>query len=265
MTKIERNVVIPNIITSINMLLGFLSIIESLKGNFISASWFIIVAILMDGLDGKTARLLNGFSEFGKEFDSFCDAISFGMAPAMLLYSILTKIELNKEFLFLDNLNFPAIPISFIFLLCGILRLVKFNVITVASNEKKDFSGMPIPTGAGLLATYIVFSSIINKKFFNPSQDFFIYIDVLLIMALLNSVLMVSTIPFRTIPRTFYFLGKKGILIVAVIILATGKYSFFPFGLVYFGLNIYNFLRKAKLPNQNCEEKKEENDIEDEE
>ena len=83
--------------------------------------------MVCDGLDGKTARKLDAFSEFGKEFDSFCDAVSFGLAPSLLVYNILMANVARSAFI---------LPVSFLYALCGIMRLVKFNIITVASSEK---------------------------------------------------------------------------------------------------------------------------------
>ncbi|MGL4867818.1 MAG: CDP-diacylglycerol--serine O-phosphatidyltransferase, partial [Cetobacterium sp.] len=139
---VERKYIAPNAITAANMFLGYLSITASIAGDFSKAIWFIILAMVCDGLDGQTARKLDAFSEFGKEFDSFCDAISFGLAPGILVYSVLKTSDSMKSFI---------IPISFIYALCGVMRLVKFNIVTTASSEKDDFSGMPIPSGASVV------------------------------------------------------------------------------------------------------------------
>ena len=88
---VKRKYIAPNAITAAGLFLGYLSITASIKGEFIRAIVFIILAMVCDGLDGKTARKLDAFSEFGKEFDSFCDAVSFGLAPSLLVYSILTQ------------------------------------------------------------------------------------------------------------------------------------------------------------------------------
>ena len=153
---VKRKYIAPNAITAANMFLGYLSITASIKGNFIQAIWFIILAMVCDGLDGKTARKLDAFSEFGKEFDSFCDAISFGLAPSILVYSILMQYASASAFI---------VPVSFIYALCGVMRLVKFNIITVASNEKGDFSGMPIPNAAAMVCSYYLVCYYLQKNF----------------------------------------------------------------------------------------------------
>ncbi|MGL4688151.1 MAG: CDP-diacylglycerol--serine O-phosphatidyltransferase, partial [Fusobacteriaceae bacterium] len=160
---IQKKYIAPNAITAANMLLGYLSITASIKGNFIHAVWFIIAAMVCDTLDGKTARKFDAFSEFGKEFDSFCDAISFGLAPAILIFQILTNSTLSQF----------VIPISFIYSLCGVMRLVKFNIMTTASGEKDDFSGMPIPCGASLVVGYYLLSDTLVHNNFLKNLDIY--------------------------------------------------------------------------------------------
>ncbi|OCL27525.1 CDP-diacylglycerol--serine O-phosphatidyltransferase [Orenia metallireducens] len=230
MNRIEKRFVIPNIITGANMLLGFLSIIMSFQGDLLKASWLIVMAMVADGLDGKTARALDGFSEFGKEFDSFCDAVSFGMAPGILIYSILMEQVALKELI---------IPLSFLYLLCGVLRLVKFNIITEASKDKADFIGMPIPTAAGLLASYNIFSNAVWGEL--------VQINLFLILAFFVSILMVSAITFKSISKTFKVLDSKGLLALLILVAVFAKYLLFPFGLSYFLVNSFNFIKEKRF------------------
>lgn len=228
---VKKKYIAPNLITAGNMFLGYLSITESIKGNFSTAIWFIILAMVCDGLDGKTARKLDAFSEFGKEFDSFCDAISFGLAPSMLVYSILmTKVPTNSFIL----------PISFLYALCGVMRLVKFNIINVASSEKGDFSGMPIPNAAAMVISYYMICTSIQKRFEINFFDVNIFIGITVVAASL----MVSTIPFKTPDKTFAFIPKKiaPVLIVAVIV--TLNYSIFIVSFTYVILNLIFYFNK---------------------
>lgn len=213
------------------MFLGYLSITESIKGNFPTAIWFIILAMVCDGLDGKTARKLDAFSEFGKEFDSFCDAISFGLAPSMLVYSILmTKVPTNSFIL----------PISFLYALCGVMRLVKFNIINVASSEKGDFSGMPIPNAAAMVISYYMICTSIQKRFGINFFDVNTFIGITVVAASL----MVSTIPFRTPDKTFSFIPKKLAPILIVAVIATLNYSIFIVSFTYVILNLIFYFNK---------------------
>ncbi len=231
MNKIESKYILPNAITATNMLLGFLSITMSIKKDFHLAAWLILLAMVFDALDGLTARKMNAFSEFGKEFDSFCDSVSFGMAPAILIYSFLTT-TVN---------NFPKeliIPLSFIYALAGVVRLVKFNVVTTASDSKDDFSGMPIPNGANLVVSYFLFARVTGLGI-DPK--------ILAVVALGSAVLMVSTIPFKIPQKIFSFIPKKMILFVAIAILGTAEYSLFPLGLYYVFANLFLFFNSKDL------------------
>lgn len=225
MNKIESKYILPNAITATNMLLGFLSITMSIKGDFSLASQLILLAMVFDALDGLTARKMNAFSEFGKEFDSFCDSVSFGMAPGLLIYSFLTTTvnTFPKELI---------IPLAFIYALAGVVRLVKFNVVTTASDSKDDFSGMPIPNGANLVVSYFLFADVTGLGV-DPK--------ILAVVALGSAVLMVSTIPFKIPQKVFSFIPKKIFLFVAITIIATAKYSLFPLGLYYVFANLFNF------------------------
>lgn len=225
---VERKYIAPNAITAANMFLGYLSITASIAQDYSKAIWFIILAMVCDGLDGKTARKLDAFSEFGKEFDSFCDAISFGIAPAILVYSILTDSP---------NITSFIIPISFIYALCGVMRLVKFNVITTASSEKDDFSGMPIPSGASVVCSYLLFTEAINSSL---KVNLF-SIEVFVGLTLLAGILMVSTVPFKTPDKVFSFIPKKLMIPFVIVVLATLKYSMFIITMYYIAVNLLEF------------------------
>lgn len=229
---VKRKYIAPNAITAANMFLGYLSITASIKGEFIQAIWFIILAMVCDGLDGKTARKLDAFSEFGKEFDSFCDAISFGLAPSILVYSILKDMS--------PSANTFIMPVSFLYALCGVMRLVKFNIVTVASNEKDDFSGMPIPNAAAMVCSYILISHYLKL---NYGIEFF-NLEIFMAVTVVAAILMVSTIKFKTPDRAFSFIPKKFAGVFIIIIIATLKYSLFVVSFFYVILNLLNFVTK---------------------
>jgi CDP-diacylglycerol--serine O-phosphatidyltransferase len=226
MNKIEKKYLAPNAITAANMLLGYISITMSIKGNFTQAAWFIVLAMVCDGLDGQTARRLEAYSEFGKEFDSFCDAISFGLAPSILTYSLLNVYS---------KITHIIIPISFIYALCGVMRLVKFNIVTTASDEKEDFSGMPIPTGAAIVCSYYLFSYYIFGKL--------MYVEIFQIVTIIAAVLMVSTITFKTPDKTFKFIPKKLRVLSIILVIATIKYSLFIVTFSYVFINLFQHMQ----------------------
>lgn len=239
---VKKKYLAPNVITAGNMFLGYISIIESIKGNFIPAIWFIVLAMVCDGLDGKTARKLDAFSEFGKEFDSFCDAISFGLAPSLLVYSILMQVSPGSLFI---------LPVSFLYALCGVMRLVKFNIINVASSEKGDFSGMPIPNAAGMVCSYYLICQTLWKNF---EIDFF-DVNVFIAVTVLAAALMVSTVPFKTPDKTFSWIpkNKSFVSILILLTIASLKYSLFVVSFSYVLINLLSFFTKKFLGEQNQE------------
>ena len=136
--------IIPTALTTLNLIFGIGAIIATFNGEFYEAALFIFAAMISDGLDGRVARYFNASSEFGKELDSLCDLISFGVAPAILAYVFLLK----------DLPGIVGYLIAAFFATCGALRLARFNVNTGV--VKGYFMGLPIPAGGCLLATFIM-------------------------------------------------------------------------------------------------------------
>ncbi|HYL58134.1 MAG TPA: CDP-diacylglycerol--serine O-phosphatidyltransferase [Candidatus Acidoferrales bacterium] len=138
---IRRGVfLLPATITSVGLLSGFYSIVSAVSGHFEVAAVMIVIAFVCDGLDGRIARASRTSSQFGVEYDSLCDVVAFGVAPAMLAYSWALK-----------PIGSLGIGVSGFFVLCGALRLARFNVQT-ASLDKSRFVGLPIPGAAGMIA-----------------------------------------------------------------------------------------------------------------
>lgn len=138
--------ILPNMMTIANLFCGFMSIIFSLKGEFRYAAIAVVIAAVFDQLDGRLARLTHATSKFGAELDSLCDLVSFGLAPAMLMY----QWALHPYGRF-------GIMACFLFVACGALRLARFNV-QVGVVEKNYFQGLPIPMAAGIVtSSYLAF------------------------------------------------------------------------------------------------------------
>ena len=135
---------LPSLLTTGNLFLGFLSLLFTAQGRFTDAAIAIFVAMVMDLLDGRVARLMKATSQFGVEYDSLADVISFGVAPAFLLYSFALR-----------DLGRPAWFAAFLFVICGALRLARFNVIT-GSTDKRYFIGLPIPAGAAVACSLVI-------------------------------------------------------------------------------------------------------------
>ncbi|MEI6080496.1 MAG: CDP-diacylglycerol--serine O-phosphatidyltransferase [bacterium] len=137
--------VFPNLFTTGNLFCGFYSIINSLRGHYLMAAYFILAATLFDLVDGRVARLIKGVSDFGKEYDSLSDLVSFGVAPAILAYmSYLVDIP---------RLGWLA---AFLYVACGALRLARFNVVYM-NKDPQYFMGLPIPVAASTIAASFLF------------------------------------------------------------------------------------------------------------
>ena len=142
--KTKRGIyLLPSIITTFALFAGFYSIVASINGDFTLAAISIMVAMLWDTLDGRVARLTNTQSAFGAEYDSLSDLVSFGVAPALLVY-LWSLSDLGR-------IGWLA---AFIYLACAALRLARFNT-QVGSADKRYFQGLPSPAAAGVIASMI--------------------------------------------------------------------------------------------------------------
>lgn len=207
--------VIPNLFTSLNLFCGFLSIIQTSKGNFENAAWLIIAASIFDALDGFMARLTKSSSELGVELDSLSDVVSFGLAPAFLLY--------NAYFF---KLNSIGILISALPVITGAFRLARFNVQLVGF-DKKFFTGLPIPLCALTFVSFFL-------GFYESHLDFFELINSPLVIVL--SFLMISKVKFDTIPKISISEIKSNplkfsaiVLLIIIVIVYQIKGLFFVF------------------------------------
>jgi CDP-diacylglycerol--serine O-phosphatidyltransferase len=166
---------LPTFFTAGNMFLGFVSIMQSFEGalraaagslgdngNFELAAKMIGLAVLLDGLDGRIARMTNTTSDFGREMDSLADAITFGIAPAVLAFAWgVYSVDPSMDPALRNHLLKLGYFVAFVFALCGTVRLARFNVTTnpVPKNpgrpDRKYFVGLPIPAAAGLVAAVV--------------------------------------------------------------------------------------------------------------
>jgi CDP-diacylglycerol--serine O-phosphatidyltransferase len=204
---------IPNFITSLNLASGFIAIIFTSNGDLVTASWFILAAMIFDFLDGLSARLLKAYSDIGKELDSLADVVSFGVAPALMIYQLLNNSIPLFAPAIVDShggrasliLLFPAImPI------CGALRLAIFNIDKTQTNS---FKGLPIPANA-LAVISVVIAGHYSKS---PLIDSFMASPMLLILfTVILSLLMVSRIPLLSLKiSNFKIKGNEGRYILA--------------------------------------------------
>lgn len=135
---------LPNLLTTANLFVGFYAIIAAIQGNFTTAANCIVLAAIFDLLDGRVARMTRATSKFGAEYDSLCDLLSFGIAPALTMY-----------LWSLDAMGRIGWLASFLYVACCALRLARFNV-QVNVIEKAYFQGLPSPMAAGIVASAIM-------------------------------------------------------------------------------------------------------------
>ncbi|MBL7662580.1 CDP-diacylglycerol--serine O-phosphatidyltransferase [bacterium] len=138
----EPKLLIPSLVTVIGLFFGFLATMYAIKGQYAAASQAIAIAMFLDIMDGRIARRLNATTAFGKEFDSLCDMQSFGIAPAVLVYS----------WAFAQQLDEFGVLVAFCLVAAGAFRLARFNVQT---EMKKNFTGLPIPGAAACIAAMV--------------------------------------------------------------------------------------------------------------
>ena len=206
-TNIKKLIAISDVISLLNMSCGFLSIVSSINHDFELAALLMIFAIMFDSVDGWVARKTNRQDTlgFGKNIDSLSDAVSFGVAPAIFVYSTINTTSTIVQTI--------VLLVSLLIVICGVLRLTRYNVIA-DKIDTKDFIGFPIPGIAFLLATFYL-SGLYNPYF-------------ALLLSVIVSLIMISTViypKFDNIP----VLAISVVLIILLIL---------PFKLMLFAVNV---------------------------
>jgi CDP-diacylglycerol--serine O-phosphatidyltransferase len=192
--------VLPTLFTVGNLFCGYLSIKLSIDGNFNWAAIGIIAAAVFDALDGRVARWTRSTSAFGEQYDSLADLVSFGVAPAVLAYSWgLADFQ---------RIGWMA---SFLFVVCGSMRLARFNIQTKVV-DKRYFVGLPIPAAAGTLAALVLATPerLVDR----------VWMSGLLVLTILLSYLMISTIRYRSFKEHVDLRRPKPLWILPLIALA---------------------------------------------
>jgi CDP-diacylglycerol--serine O-phosphatidyltransferase len=142
---------LPNALTTGTLFGGFYAIVSSMDGHFLNAAYGILAAMICDVLDGRIARLTNTASDFGKEYDSLCDMVAFGIAPAMVIYSY--SLHFLSEVRVLDGKL--GWVVAFVYAAAAALRLARFNVYVALDGGKSNFFGLPSPSAAAVVVFYV--------------------------------------------------------------------------------------------------------------
>ena len=239
--KRSARVILPNMLTLIGVCIGLTSIRFALDGRYEFAIIAIIIAAVIDGLDGRIARLIKGTSKVGKELDSLTDMISFGVAPAFIMY-----------FWKLNELGRFGWLVCLIYVICVALRLARFNVNTGGEPSWRDnfFEGVPSPAGGILVLTPLIFSISSFELF---KIDYAIIVPIFFIV---TSFLLISKFPSYSFKK-IVIQRKATIFLLFGIVLFFGLLLIYPFNVISLSALIYltmlpiSFFHYQKLKKQN--------------
>ena len=231
--------VVPNLFTTGNLFCGLYAIIAVFNADFVKASLAILVALIFDMLDGSSARLTKTTSQFGIEYDSLADLVSFGVAPGVLVYAWALKLH-----------GVLGMAVVFAFVGCGALRLARYNV-QVSTGDNRYFTGLPIPAAASVLASLLIFDQHILQveRHVRPL--------LVLIVTFVLAFLMVSTIKYTKFKgmrlqagEGFLYLvwGVLGIMLIAAIPQVALFVLFAGYAASGVVVSLVNLLRRAVAP-----------------
>ena len=200
--RLRRGIyILPNIFTSLNIFFGFYSVIAAINGKYVAAALAIIIAAVFDLLDGKIARATHTTSKFGVEYDSLADLVSFGLAPGLMMYLYALKP--------LGRIGWLA---AFLFMVCGALRLARFNT-QVGTISSDHFVGLPIPAAAAMNAS----TMLLWHRFGFAVEPYRLFI---LVMLYALAFLMVSNIRYNSFKKAgLYHKMTFNVLVAAILIL----------------------------------------------
>jgi CDP-diacylglycerol---serine O-phosphatidyltransferase len=190
---------LPNLLTTAGLFSGFYAVVSSMNGHFISAAVAIFIAMIFDGLDGRVARMTNTQSEFGAEYDSMADMVSFGIAPGLVAY--------NWALSGMGKFGWLA---AFVFVACAALRLARFNT-QVGTADKRFFQGLASPAAAGVIASLVW----VGASYELNGHDHGLIMGCITI---LSGLLMVSNFRYNSFKEVDWK-GKVNFLVVLVIVL----------------------------------------------
>jgi len=220
MQPIHKRAVLPSLVTTGNLFLGFYAILLITRGSYLTASWLIVIAAILDGLDGLVARLIRSNSSFGKEIDSLADVVSFGVAPSLLLYKVV-----------FESIGAIGIFLAFMPLLAGILRLARFNISPSSTSKRRRFKGLAITAGGLLFAGFNLYLHETRGGMADQRLWFSLVPAV--------SLLMISPIPYRPLPvvsvhgSRYPWLSVVVLVGIGAAVLWNPALTIFPLMLIY--------------------------------
>ena len=230
---------LPNLITTGSLFGGFYAIVAAMDGRFYAAAWAILISMILDGLDGRVARMTKTTSGFGVQYDSLADLVAFGVAPAILVY--LWALQPYHQF------GWAA---AFLFVVCGALRLARFNVQT-GSIDPRYFNGLPIPAAAMMVATIVAFYTELGE--YAPERSMFILVVIYVL-----SFLMVSNIKYISFKKVEMFRRHPfhtlvGLVLIFVVVATAPNIMGFLLMAVYVAsgpVSTFIYYRRGALPDR---------------
>lgn len=238
--------VLPSLFTAGNLVSGFISMIYAIEGNFNASAWFIMLAIALDMIDGRIARLTKTTSKFGMEFDSLCDLVSFGVAPAMLMYVMVLK-----------HMDKVGIAVALLFVITCATRLAKFNVKAMEPVDPNkpamdSFSGLPTPASAGIIGAFVLSYEIFDGTVLTAKtipllmKKMPFFFDAMPIIMVLISFLMVSNLPYNAFkkmkwskPKSMQFFTLVIVMLILIFTYPQNMFFIIFFGYALSGIIVY--------------------------
>jgi CDP-diacylglycerol--serine O-phosphatidyltransferase len=222
-------VLFPSGLTLMNLFFGVFAIVTATRGDYTRAGWYVVLGGIADAFDGRVARATNSEGRFGEELDSLVDAITFGLAPSLIMYFAV----LNR-----DGWDWFW---CFIFTACAVLRLARFNV-EQAGTAKTYFQGLPSPAAGITLATYYWFSQ--TPLYAETNIANWPWHQMLRMVMAALSFLMISNVPYPVMPpvgfRSARGLAGLGVLVIGVSMLIFGRLEyFFPLAMLYVSFGLF--------------------------
>ena len=227
--------ILPSLFTCGNICFGILSIFSSIEGNFITAAWFLIGALACDIIDGRIARMTKTTSEFGLQLDTLSDLVSFGTAPALMMYMLV-----------LNTMGKIGIAIAVLFVLCSALRLARFNALAHSGEPQKHFVGLPTPASAGVIISFVLSYQLLAPAEYTLNFNTIpalmelmpAFFKIMPVVIVVLSFLMVSNIPYMSFKklkftrvRTIQFFALVIVLIILIVI--------FPQNIIFIIFSVY--------------------------
>jgi len=229
----------PNLVTTAALFSGFFAILAGMNGQFEKACIAIFVAMILDGLDGRVARWTNTESEFGEQYDSLSDLVSFGLAPALVMYQW-ALVFMRDDGLTYGRLGWMA---AFIYVACGALRLARFNA-QIEVTDKRFFTGLPSPSAAALVAGMVWMLhdlDVSGKSIQIPAM----------LMLLMAGLLMVSNVKYTSfkdfdVKSKVPHLTILGVVLVFALVQVDPPKVLFAVFFIYALSGPYNYLKERK-------------------